>query len=280
MIQTSKEISKESKSSFYYTFSLLPSNKRDAMNTVYAFCRKTDDIVDNEEQDIHTKQNNLEEWKLKLTNALNGKTDNKLFSELYYFVNEFNIPHQPFYDLIAGMEMDLTKIRYQNFDELKEYCYNVASTVGLMTIPIIGYKNDSAKDYAINLGIALQLTNILRDIKTDSKRGRIYLPLDELAQFNYSEDDLFKRSYNENFINLMKFQSERAREFYKAADRKLSIEDKASMFTPRSMEYIYYRLLDKIEQENFNIFSKKIRVSNFNKLFITFFVWLKYKLLS
>jgi phytoene synthase len=177
------------------------------------------------------------------------------------------------------MELDLNQSRYQTFDELKDYCYKVASTVGLMTIPVFGYKNKSTEEYAVNLGIALQLTNIIRDVKTDAERGRIYLPLNDLKKFNYSEAELFDNVYNENFVNLMKFESEQARKYYSLADNKLQREDRSSLFTARAMEYIYYRLLDKIELAEFNVFKEKIRVSNINKLFISSAVWLKYKLL-
>lgn len=259
---------------------MLPSKKRDAMNTIYSFCRITDDIVDDNNMSREQKQLKLDEWKNSLSNAFNKKSENELFAELNDCVEEFNIPQRPFFDLIDGMEMDLNKSRYSTFEELKEYCYKVASTVGLMTIPVFGFKNKLTKEYAINLGIALQLTNILRDIKTDAQSGRIYLPAEDLERFNYSEQELLTNTYNENFIELMKFQSERAREFYQHANNNLFPEDKSSMFTARSMQYIYYRLLDKIEQEHFNVFEDKIRVSTFNKLFISLSVWIKYKLFT
>ncbi len=279
-IESAHEISKKSKSSFYYTFSLLPEAKRNAMNVVYAFCRKTDDIVDNEEYEVEQKKIQLQDWRNELEKAFNNKSDNKLLTELKKNVDLFSIPQQPFFDLIDGVGMDLTKNRYETFDELKEYCYKVASTVGLMTIHIFGYKNKNTIDYAINLGIALQLTNIIRDVKVDGKNDRIYLPLEDLNKFTYSQINLFSNVYNENFVELMKFQTERAREFYSIADNKLNDEDKSSMFTARAMEYIYYRLLDKIEQNNYNVFDKKIRVSIFNKLFISIAVWIKYKLFN
>jgi len=250
------------------------------MNTVYSFCRITDDIVDNDEMSGEEKQNQLNSWKKDFSKALDKRSDNSLLCELNNCIEQFEIPHKPFFDLIDGMELDLNKNRYSTFEELKEYCYKVASTVGLMTIPVFGYKNKSTEEYAINLGIALQLTNIIRDVKADALRGRIYLPTEDLEKFNYSEQELFDGIYNDNFIELMKFQSDRARKFYRLADNHLLPEDKSSMFTARAMEYIYCRLLDKIAQENFNIFEKKIRVSMFNKLFISLSVWLKYKLFT
>jgi phytoene synthase len=250
------------------------------MNTIYAFCRKTDDIADDESIPRETKQKKINEWKKSFEEALQNKSEIELLNELNKCIIEFNIPHEPFFQLIEAMEIDLIKDRFSTFKDLEEYCFKAASTVGLMTIPVFGYKHKSAIKYAINLGIALQLTNIIRDVKTDSLRGRIYLPLEDLERFGYTEEELFNGNYNEQFIDLMKFETKRARYYYEMADKNLNPEDKKSMFTARAMQYIYLRLLDKIEQENFNVFNKKIRVSNFNKIFIAFSVWLKYKLLG
>lgn len=238
----------------------------------------TDDIVDDDSITKQEKQNKLEAWRENFSLAMKNKSEIELLNQLKLYMDKFNIPEKPFFELIDGMEIDLKKNRFNNFEELKEYCYKAASTVGLMSIPIFGYKNKFTIEYAENLGIALQLTNIIRDVKTDALRGRIYLPLEDLNKFEYSEEELFNFNYNENFIELMKFQTNRARKFYKTADEFLSKEDKASMFTAKSMQYIYYRLLDKIEHENFNVFKKKIRVSNPNKIIIALSVWLKYKL--
>lgn len=221
----------------------------------------------------------LTEWKENLISSFDYESENNLLNELSKEIKKFNIPKEPFFDLIDGMKNDLQKDRYNTFDELRNYCYSVASTVGLMTIPIFGYKEKSTVNYAIDLGIALQLTNIIRDVKSDALRGRIYLPLEDLRKYNYTEKELFEFTYNENFIELLKFESDRARSFYRSADNYLSSTDKPSMFPARAMQYIYYRLLDKIEQENYNVFKKKIRVSNFNKLFIAISVYLKYKIM-
>lgn len=250
------------------------------MNTVYAFCRKTDDIVDDDSIPKKIREERLSTWRRNLEISLNGNSEVNLLNQVGRCIHDFNIPIKPFFDLIEGMEIDLKKNRFEDFKELKNYCYKVASTVGLMTIPIFGYKNKKTESYALNLGIALQLTNIIRDIKTDALRGRIYLPLEDLKRFNYSEKDLFDSLYNEEFIKLMKFQTARARSFYKLANKFLNEEDKATMFTARAMQYIYYRLLDKIEHENYNVFKSKIRVSNLNKVIIALMVWFKYKILS
>ena len=185
MSDLTKDIAKNSKSSFYYAFSLLPENKRDAMNTVYAFCRETDDIIDNINESEELKYEKLHKWRIELERALRGKSEYFLFNKLVKIIQQFNIPLDPFFELIKGMEMDLQQKRYLKFDDLMLYCYRVASTVGLMCIEIFGYKNKSTKDFAVNLGLALQLTNILRDVKTDAQNGRIYLPQEDLIKFNY-----------------------------------------------------------------------------------------------
>jgi 15-cis-phytoene synthase len=156
MSDNSKEIAKESKSSFYYAFSLLPRSKRDAMNAVYAFCRKTDDIVDEGNDSDDLKYEKLRKWRIELEKALKGTSEYPLLNKVATIIKQFNIPLEPFFELIVGMEMDLQRKRYLSFEDLTQYCYRVASTVGLMCIEIFGYKNKSTKDYAVNLGVALQ----------------------------------------------------------------------------------------------------------------------------
>ena len=278
MSDSAKNIAKSSKSSFYYAFSLLPDEKRDAMNTVYAFCRQTDDIVDDGNESEDVKFEKLHKWRIELEKALSIKSDYYLLNKLVKIIKQFNIPIEPFFELIKGMEMDLQQKRYLNFDDLTLYCYRVASTVGLMCIEIFGYKDKSAKDFAINLGLALQLTNILRDVKPDASNGRIYLPQEDLNKFNYSEQELVSNIYNENFISLMKYESQRAKQYFDKANLALNFEDKPSMFAARAMQHIYYKLLQKIEARNYNVFQEKIRVSGLEKIGISIGVWAKYSL--
>ena len=169
MTDIAKEISKKSNSSFYYAFNLLPSAKRDAMNTVYAFCRQTDDIVDEGSDPASLKYEKLRKWRIELEKSFSGHSEYLILNKLSSTIQNFNIPLEPFFELLKGMEMDLQKNRYLTFDDLQLYCYRVASTVGLMCVEIFGYKHASTRDFAINLGIALQLTNILRDIKKDAE---------------------------------------------------------------------------------------------------------------
>ena len=278
MNDIAKEIAKKSKSSFYYAFNLLPAEQRDAMNTVYAFCRETDDIVDEGSVDDNLKYEKLRKWRIELEKSLYGHSDYQLINKLSRTIQKFKIPLEPFFDLLKGMEMDLQQKRYLTFNDLQTYCYHVASTVGLMCIEIFGYRHPSAKDFAINLGIALQLTNILRDVKKDAERGRIYLPKEDLERFNYNESDIFNNTYNENFQRMMKFQVERAREYFDAATNYLNHEDKKAMFAARGMQHIYYRMLNKIVDADYDVYHKKIRISKVKKVGISLGVWAKYRL--
>jgi phytoene synthase len=278
MIETAKEISKRSKSSFYYAFNLLPNEKRDAMNTVYAFCRQTDDIIDEGNEPDELKYDKLHKWRIEFEKAFNGNSEYLLLNKLANTISRFNIPLDPFFELIKGMEMDLQRKTYLTFDDLVLYCYRVASTVGLMCIEIFGYKNKSAKDFAIDLGIALQLTNILRDIKKDAKSGRVYLPQEDLNRFSYKENDIYLNSYNPNFVNLMQYEVERAKSYFERATNELDLDDKPSMFAARAMQHIYYKLLKKISDADYDVYSNNIRVSNFEKIGISLGVWAKYNL--
>ncbi|MEW6194682.1 MAG: presqualene diphosphate synthase HpnD [Bacteroidota bacterium] len=277
-MESSKEIAKSSKSSFYYAFSLLPQQKREAMNAVYAFCRKTDDIVDEGSEPDDIKYEKLRKWRIELEKAINGYSEYPLLNKVASIIKQFNIPLDPFFELIIGMEMDLKQKRYLSFEDLTKYCYRVASTVGLMCIEIFGYKNKSTKDYAVNLGLAMQLTNILRDVGSDSESGRIYLPQNDMIKFNYSEEELLKKTYNENFKSLMQFEAERAKHFFNQANAYLDLEDKPSLFPARAMQHIYSKLLRKIESANYNVLNNRIRVGTFEKAAISLGVWAKYSL--
>jgi phytoene synthase len=278
MIDTAKEISKKSKSSFYYAFNLLPNEKRDAMNTVYAFCRQTDDIIDEGNDPDDLKYEKLHKWRIEFEKAFSGNSEYLLLNKLANTISKFNIPLEPFFELIKGMEMDLQRKRYLTFDDLTLYCYRVASTVGLMCIEIFGYKNKSAKDFAVDLGIALQLTNILRDVKKDAKNGRVYLPQEDLKKFYYPEIEIYSNAYNLNFINLMQYEVERAKRYFEKATEELDLDDKPAMFAARAMQHIYYKLLRKITDAKFDVYNNNIRVTNFEKIGISVGVWAKYNL--
>lgn len=278
MPEIESEIAKKSKSSFYYTFNLLPSAKREAMNTVYAFCRQTDDIIDEGNEDENIKYERLRKWRNEFEKSFSGHSDYILLNKLAQIINKFNIPVEPFFELIKGVEMDLQKNRYNNIEDLLEYCYRVASTVGLMCIEIFGYNHKSTKNYAVNLGLALQLTNILRDVKKDAENNRIYLPQNDLKKFKYSERELLAYTYNNNFYNLMNHEGEIAKSFFIKANESLETEDKKSLFAARAMQHIYFRLLYKLEQKKYDVFNNDISVSKFEKVFLALGVWAKYRL--
>ncbi len=270
-------ITRSSNTNFYYSFTFLPKQKREAIHAVYAFCRYTDDIVD-EGPDGEPKVLLLRKWRMELGKALQGVSTYPLLNQLSATARRFNIPVHHFYDLIRGMEMDLTKRRYQTFDELKEYCYLVASSVGLMCRKIFGYRNECTRDYAINLGIALQLTNILRDVKDDAKRGRIYIPLEDMKRFGYTEEDLLNSRYTPEFVNLMRFECARASSYFDMAREALKDEDKYFFFAARIMWSIYAHTLNRIERKHFNVYERRISISKFLKLLITFRYWLSHRL--
>lgn len=275
---SAKQIAKESKSSFYYAFNLLPARQREAMNNIYAFCRKTDDIVDEGQDDDEIKYQKLVRWRIEFEKAFRGNSELQLLNKLAGTISQFHIPIEHFFELIKGMEMDLQKKRYETFEDLRLYCYRVASTVGLMCIEIFGYKNKSALSFAENLGIALQLTNILRDVNKDAGENRIYLPQDELKKFHYSESDLLDKKYNLHFISLMEFEANRANEYFQIATNNLDLDDKSSMFAARAMQHIYSRMLERIIQVKYDVFNQNIKVSKFEKVGISLGVWAKYKL--
>lgn len=271
-----ENITRSAGSNFYYTFIMLPKEKKENMMTVYAFCRVTDDIVDNELDSEEKKLEKIKEWREELQLALNDKSKYELLNKLSLVIKRANLSVQPFFDLIDGVEMDLTKKRYETFDELKIYCKKVASTIGIMSIEILGYKNPITIKYAENLGIAMQLTNILRDLKKDALSNRVYIPQEDLNRFNYSENELMDFVYNENFIRLMEFEFERARSFYIEAGKYLETENRRVLAIGRAMELIYYYLLQKIRRKKYNVFEKEIKVSRFIKFSITISTLSKY----
>ncbi len=280
----------QSKTNFYYSFSLLPRDEREAMHSVYAFCRYADDIIDEDESQpeaaepsmrVVRKRERLNRLRLEVERCYRGESRHPILMPLSTVVRRFNIPKQYFLTLLDGMEMDLVKDRYQTFDELRDYCYCVASVVGLICIEIFGYQYEETKEYAVNLGIALQLTNILRDIKPDAQQGRIYLPMEDLHAFGYTEGDLLANRYSLPFIELMRFETRRAREYYGKARAALRPDERKTMFAAEIMDAIYYRMLEKIELHEFNVYGrKKIGVSTPHKLWIAAKLWLVTRVLT
>ncbi len=271
------DFSQNRESNFFFSFLFLPPPKREAIETIYAFCRYTDDIVD-EEADVREKHRRLRAWTAELQKALYGESRSTILNKLVGVIKRFDIPVQHFEDLLKGMEMDLVKNRYETFEELEEYCYRAASTVGLICAEVFGYHHERTKQYALNLGIALQLTNILRDIKQDAKRGRIYVPLEDLRRFGYSEQDVVNSVYNDNFRALMKFECERAHQYYRKAKSYLAEDDKPLFYAARAMGNIYYLLLLRIERANYDVYSKRIRLASPVKFLVAILLRLRNKL--
>ncbi len=273
-----ENITSRSGSSFYYTFLFLPKKKKKAMHIVYAFCRVTDDIADATDETDEEKLTKLEEWKEELFTAIKARSKFEMLNHLAEVIRELKMSVDPFFDLIEGMRMDLTKKRYATFEELKIYCYRVASTIGLMSIELFGYKNPASRNYAYNLGIAMQLTNILRDIKEDLKKDRIYIPQEDLERFNYSEDELKQAIMNESFFNLMKFEVERAEYFYNEANRYFQKDDQKVLAMGRAMQEIYCKILRNIKKNNFNVFTRNNNLNKLERMIVTIKNFAKYNL--
>jgi phytoene synthase len=246
---------------------------------VYAFCRTTDDIVDNDRDEL-TNIERLHQWRGELGRALEGESSYALLNQLSGIAQRFNIPVRHFYDLVRGVEMDLVKKRYGTFDELEEYCRLVASSVGLMSLGIFGTDDDRTHQYAVNLGIALQMTNILRDVGIDAQYGRIYLPLEDLRRFGYSEEDLFRRHYSRQFRDLMEFETSRAEAYFRGAQEILPREERKTMFAARIMERIYYHTLVKIKNVRYNVFERTVSLPPAVQFLIALKYWVKDSLLG
>ena len=275
----SRRVTKASGSNFYYAFLFLPKPKREAIYAVYAFCRLSDDLVD-EVKAGGDPAAALTRWRQELDTDFHGGARHPVIAAVGQAARRFTIPKAYFQELLNGMEMDLTRTRYATFEELYSYCYRVASVVGLICIEIFGYRNPGTKTYAERLGIAFQLTNILRDLALDARRGRIYLPQDELKRFGYTEDDLLAGRYNDAFVELMRFQCGRTRDFFRAASAALPAEDTRPLLAAEIMRAIYYRLLIKIERECYDVFKGEIALGKSRKLFLASGLWLRSALTS
>ncbi len=248
------------------------------MLRIYDFCRYTDDLVDEDNASVEEKQERIRTWRMEIEACYNGKPTHPVMISLRDIIHEYEIPKEYLLTLTDGVEMDLHQTRYETFEELLEYCYAVASVVGLISIQVFGFKHEETREYAVQLGYALQLTNILRDVKQDAANNRIYLPLEDLHKFGYDEQSIISSLYDERFIAVMKFEAERAREFYSKAHSLLLPDERRSMVAAQIMDAIYFRLLTKIEKSRFNVFAERIRFSNFQKIRIALNVWVKNRL--
>ncbi len=269
---------------FYYAMLTLPSERRRAVYVAYAFCRHCDDAVD-AVASTEEKLAGLDYLRSRLDGAYAGKADEPLFIALADVAEKYDIPGEYFHEVLRGMERDLVQQRYKDFDDLREYCYQVASVVGLICLQIFGYKDSeagwgraikvpAAKTHAIDLGLAMQLTNIIRDVGEDFGMGRIYLPQDEMARFGYSEDDLSRGIINDAFVNLMQFQADRARTYFKSGFKLPPYLSTRSRACPAIIGQVYSKLLERIETSGFDVLRQRIALSKPVKLRVTAQTWL------
>jgi phytoene synthase len=261
------QVTRKADTNFYLGFTFLPKDKRNAVYASYAFCRYADDIVD--EMKGKGVEALILRWERDLDNAYVGKATHPIMVAMADAVKRYRIPKEPYKGLIAGCKMDLTIKRYRNFQELLQYCDLVATTIGKISLHIFGYKNPNAKKYARYLSIALQLTNILRDVGEDARKGRIYIPVDELERFGYSESELMRGVMNTQYYRLMKFQVGRAREYYRKAYEVTKLMSADSRFAAVMMGAVYARILDKIERQGYTVFEGETKLSEFEKKMLT-----------
>ena len=264
-------ITRRSSSNFYYAFMLLPAERRRALYSVYAFCRFVDDIAD--DQATAKPAELLTRWREELERVFNGSPTHPISRALAHNVRVFAIPRRYFEEIIDGVEMDLGRTRYATFEELRLYCYRVASAVGLVCVEIFGYRNPRTREYAENLGIAFQLTNIIRDLSEDAGRGRIYLPAEDLARFGVIEDEILRGCDTLELRRLLEFEVERARSFYALADLALPAEDRAAMVCAEAMCSIYRALLERIARKGCGVVGRRHRISTPRKLYLVGRTW-------
>jgi 15-cis-phytoene synthase len=262
----------KSGSSFYYSFLFLPPNRRAAITALYAFCREVDDAVD-EAADPQIAATKLAWWRAELDNLFKGKPQHPVTRALQDAMQEFNLPREHLEEVIDGMEMDLQQTRYLDFKGLSLYCYRVASVVGLMAAEIFGSTQRETQKYAHDLGMAFQLTNIIRDVGEDARRGRIYLPIEDLQKFGVTAADVLASRYSDNFTGLMNFQIDRAERYYEQAFAALPEADRKAQRPGLIMAAIYRTLLQEIRRENCRVLHQRIALTPIRKLWIAWKTW-------
>ncbi len=263
----------KSGSSFYYSFLFLPPARRLAITALYAFCREVDDIVD-ECTDTEVARTKLTWWRKEIAGTFAGSAQHPVAQALIPVVRTFNLPQTHFQDVIDGMEMDLCYNRYPDFATLQTYCYRVAGVVGLMAAEIFGYRDPATLKYAENLGTAFQLTNIIRDIREDARRGRVYLPLDELTRFGISAADIVHLQKREELQHLVEYQIERAEQYYERAFASLPAIDRKSQRPGLVMAAIYQTVLKEIRNGGCKVLERRTSLTPIRKLWIAWRTWL------
>ncbi|MDB5801470.1 MAG: squalene/phytoene synthase [Rhodocyclales bacterium] len=261
-------------SSFYYSFLFLPLERRRAIMALYAFCREVDDVVD-ETEDMQIAQTKLDWWRKETAQIHGGSPTHPVTQALAEVVKTFNVPREQLLEIIDGMQMDLQQTRYLDFKALELYCYRVASVVGLLAVEIFGYTDPQTLKYAHDLGIAFQLTNIIRDVGEDARRGRIYLPIDELQRFNVTARQITDSTYSDNFRALMEFQIERAERYYDQAMALLPAADRKSQRAGLIMAAIYRTTLHEIKADGCKVLTQRTSLTPLRKLWIAARTWLR-----
>lgn len=273
--QYCQEKAAASGSSFYYSFMFLPRAQREAITALYAFCREVDDVADecHEELVARTK---LAWWRKEIGNLYAGTPQHPVTRALEPAVKAFQLNEEYFHEIIDGMEMDLEQNRYAEFKHLQLYCYRVASVVGLLSASIFGFSNHRTLKYAHDLGLAFQLTNIIRDVGEDARRNRIYLPLDELARFGVTEEDILQSRETEQMQHLLEFQIERAETYYDRALNELPDEDRKQQRTGLIMTAIYRTLLREIRADGASkVLNARISLTPLRKLWLAWTTWVR-----
>jgi phytoene synthase len=270
-------LTRASGTSFYYAFALLPRRQRQAIFALYAFSRRLDDAVD-EEPDPGKAAEALAGWRRRLDEIGRGRPDGPIDEGLAEAVREFGLPRVLLDELVAGVEMDLETRRYESWEELRTYCYRVASVVGLLCIEIFGYRDPAARDYAEHLGLAMQLTNILRDLRSDGLRGRLYLPREDLARFGVDEGELLAGRYPGGYDELLRFESDRALGEYSRARELLPAGDRRTLYAAEIMGGIYRRLHGRMRRDGFRVMERRYVVPRREKAAIALSTYLRCRL--
>jgi phytoene synthase len=272
--QYCKDKAAQSGSSFYYSFMFLPPDKRRAITALYAFCREVDDVVD-ENSDENVARVTLAWWRTEVTAIYAGTPQHPVARALIPVVKQYNLPQKHFHEIIDGMEMDLQQHQYVDFKALQLYCYRVASAVGLLAAEIFGYTDPNTLKYAHDLGLAFQLTNIIRDVGEDARRGRIYLPLSELALFGVHVSDILDNKESEGFQKLMQFQIDRAQRYYQQALEQLPATDRKAQRTGLIMAVIYRATLEEIIASGCHVLKERVSLTPLHKLWLAWKTWVK-----
>ena len=268
-----RTITRREAKNFYYAVVTLPKEKRKAIYAAYAFCRQCDDSVD-DAASPEAKLSALAYMQDNLEAAYQGRAATPVFLALSDTAERYAIPQEYFSEIIRGVESDLVKTRYRDFNELREYCYRVASVVGLVCLQIFQYHDEAAREYAVDLGLAMQLTNIMRDVREDWNMGRVYLPQDEMARFGYTEEQLGAGVHNDALVKLLRFQGQRARSYYRSGFRLLPYLSRTSRACPAALGAIYSRVLDRIEASGYNVLGEeRIALSGSEKARIAARAW-------